>query len=52
MFELSERMGMTRAELGVRMSARELTWRKALERRRHVEQEEAEEKAKTRGRRG
>lgn len=39
MLELSERLGMTAAELGIRMSAAELTERQALDK---VKAEEAE----------
>lgn len=43
--ELSERLGMTAAELGQRMSARELTERRALDIVRGREQERAEQQA-------
>lgn len=45
MLELSERMGMTRAELGLRMSARELTERMALDRVHASERRKAEQAA-------
>ena len=40
MLELSERLGMTAAELGVRMSAAELAERQGLDRVRAQEQEQ------------
>lgn len=44
MLELSERMGMTAAELGIRMSAAELTERRGLEIVRNEEQRRANER--------
>lgn len=49
MLELSERLGMTAAELGVRMSARELTERQALDIVHGQEQQKAD-RAAQRGR--
>lgn len=43
MLELSERMGMTLAELGRRMSAKELTMRRALDMVRDAERRAEEE---------
>lgn len=45
MLELSERLGMTAAELGQRMSAAELIERRALDEVRAAERRRAEEKA-------
>jgi hypothetical protein len=45
MLELSERLCMTRSELGVRMSARELHERMALDRVRAIERERAHTEA-------
>lgn len=42
--DLSERMGMTAAELGIRMSAAELMERRALDDVRAIEQEKAFER--------
>lgn len=51
MLELSERLGMTAAELGLRMSARELMERQALDEVRAAERRKAEEKAEAERRR-
>jgi hypothetical protein len=50
MLELSERLGMTAWELGARMSAAELTERRALDMVRAAEEKAAEERSMRKGR--
>lgn len=45
MLELSERLGMTAAELGARMSAKELMERRVLDEVKAAERQRAQEKA-------
>ncbi len=50
LLELSERLGMTAWELGARMSAAELTERRALDMVRAAEEKAAEERSMKKGR--